>query len=89
MVRGSNAGWITLTGAASGTGNGSVPYSVAANTRDVGAQRNADGRRADVHGESGGAACSYAISPTSQSVAAAGGTGSTTSRRRPGVRGPR
>ena len=36
-----------------------------------------DDRRADVLGDPGGGACTYAINPTSQSVAAAGGTGST------------
>ena len=50
----SNASWITLTGATSGSGNGTAPYSVAANTATAARSRNADGRRADLHGQSGG-----------------------------------
>ena len=73
----SNATWITLTGATSGTGNGTVPYSVAANpttsvrtgTLTIAGQTFTITQAA--------ASCSYAVSPTSQSVAAGGGTGST------------
>ena len=73
----SNAGWITLTGATSGTGNGSVPYSVAANpstsartgTLTVAGQTYTVNQAA--------ASCTFSIAPTSQSVTAAGGTGST------------
>ena len=71
----SNASWVTLTGATSGTGNGTVPYSVAANTST--SQRTGT---LTVAGKTytitqAGAPCSYAIAPTSQSVVAGGGHG--------------
>ena len=73
----SNASWISLTGATSGTGNGTVPYSVAANASTT--QRSGT---LTVAGQTftvtqAGAPCTYAISPASQSVVAGGGTGST------------
>ena len=73
----SNAGWVTLTGATSGTGNGTVPYNVAAN-----ATTSARTGTLTVAGQTytinqAALSCSYTLSPTSQSVAAGGGTGST------------
>ena len=73
----SNAGWITLTGATGGTGNGTVPYSVAANSTTsvrTGTLTIA-GRTFTI--TQAAAACTYALAPTSQSVNASGGTGST------------
>src|SRR6266550_3865028 len=71
----SNAGFITITGGASGSGNGMVSYSVAANT---GAARSgtitAAGQTFTVNQSSG---CTYSILPTSTSVGAAGGNGTT------------
>ena len=45
----SNAAWISITAGGSGTGNGTVSYSVAAN--GARAQRHPDHRRTDVHGQ--------------------------------------
>jgi hypothetical protein len=72
-----NAGWITLTGAASGNGNGSVPYSVAANptTTPRSGTLTIAGQTFTVN--QAGATCSYSLLPTSQSVAASASTGST------------
>jgi len=76
----SNASWITMTSGSSGAGNGSVSFTVAANS---GAARNgtitAAGKTFTV---SQAAAlpppppCTFSISPTDQSVADAGGSGS-------------
>ena len=67
----SNDAWITVTGGAGGTGNGTVNYSVAAN--GTGSQRVGT---VTIAGETftvtQAAACSFAISPTSVTVAAAG-----------------
>ena len=73
----SNAGWITLTGATGATGNGTVPYSVAANSTT-----SARSGTLTVAGQTytvnqAAASCSYTLSSSSQSVAAGGGTGST------------
>jgi BACON domain-containing protein/all-beta uncharacterized protein len=71
----SNASWISIASGASGTGNGSVSLSVAAN---IGAARTG---ALTIGGQTftvtqAAAACSYSIAPTSQAVPAAGGTGS-------------
>ena len=73
----SNAAWITLSGATSGTGNGTVPYNVAANgsTSARSGTLTVAGRTFTVN--QAALSCSYSVSPTSQSVAAGGGTGST------------
>ena len=73
----SNANWVTLTGATSGTGNGTVPYSVAANTSTAVRTGTLTVAGKTYTITQAGAACSYAIAPTSQSVVAGGGTGST------------
>ena len=74
----SSATWITITSGASGTGNGPVAFSVAANS---GAARNGTltvaGQTFTVSQAAGAANCSYAITPTSGSLGASGGTGST------------
>jgi hypothetical protein len=71
--------WITVTSGASGTGNGSVGLSVAANT---GAARSGTvaiaGQTFTVNQAAVVAACSYSIAPTSQSVPVLGGTGTVT-----------
>ncbi|MCE5265311.1 MAG: fibronectin type III domain-containing protein [Deltaproteobacteria bacterium] len=68
------ASWVTITSGASGTGNGTVRYTVAANT---GAARSATmavaGRSFTISQAAG--ACTYAISPASQTFAAAAGSG--------------
>jgi hypothetical protein len=72
----SNAAWVSITSGASGTGNGSVGFSVAANS---GAQRTGTmtiaGQTFTVT-QDATAGCSYSINPTSTSIAASGGTGS-------------
>jgi Putative binding domain, N-terminal/Viral BACON domain len=71
----SNAGWITVTGGASGSGAGSVSFNVAANT---GASRSGTltvaGQTFTITQQ--GASCAFSIAPTSQNVSAAGGGGS-------------
>ncbi len=72
----SNDAFITVTGGASGSGNGTVNYSVAANS---GPARTGTitiaGQTFTVNQGNG---CSYVIAPTSTSVAAGGGSGSVT-----------
>src|SRR5262249_52385732 len=68
--------WITITGGASGTGSGTVTYSVAQNT---GPQRTghitAAAQSFTVTQDSG---CSFGLSPTSANYTTAGGNGSVT-----------
>jgi hypothetical protein len=69
----SNAAWIAVTGGSSGTGNGTVNISVAAN---AGAPRTGTvtiaGQTYTVN--QAAAACVYAINPTSQAAPALGGS---------------
>jgi len=71
----SNVAWVTVTSGASGTGNGTVGYSVAGNTSlsRTGTMTIA-GQTFTVTQATPG--CSYTISPTQHSFAATGGTGS-------------
>ncbi len=74
----SNAGWITVTSGASGTGNGTVSYSVAANT---GSARNGSITIAGQTFTVSQAAppppgCTYSLSPTGTTIVAGGGSGS-------------
>ena len=75
----SGATWLTVTAGASGTGNGSVGFSVAANT---GGARSGTltiaGQTFTVNQAAFVAPCSFSISPPSQTVPAAGGTGTVT-----------
>ena len=68
--------WITVTSGASGTGNGSVGLSIAANT---GAARSGTvtiaGQTFTVNQAAFVAPCTYSIAPTSQSMPVLGGTG--------------
>ncbi|MEZ5402619.1 MAG: BACON domain-containing carbohydrate-binding protein [Bryobacteraceae bacterium] len=70
----SNAAWITVTSGASGSGNGSVGYTVAAN---VGVQRvgtlTVAGKTFTVTQAAG---CSYTLGATSANATSAGGAGS-------------
>ena len=69
--------WLTVTSGASGSGTGTVAFSASANpttsartgTITIGSQTFSVNQAA--------AACTYALAPTSQSVVASGGTGST------------
>lgn len=67
----SNVGWVTITSGTTGSGNGSVGYTVAPNT---GAQRTgtitAAGQPFSIVQDAG---CSYSIAPPSQNVGSAGG----------------
>ena len=69
----SNAAWITITGGASGAGNGRVTFTAPANS---GGSRTGT---ISVAGQTftlsqAGASCSYSISPASEAIAAAGGS---------------
>ena len=73
----SNAIWVSVTGTATGSGNGSVSYAVQANT---GGPRSggitAGGQTFVINQASGVSSCTYALGATSASMPAAGGTGS-------------
>src|SRR5262249_53687473 len=73
----SNDAWITGAGGSSGAGNGTVSYSVAANS---GGQRigtiSVNGRAFTVTQAPNPASCAFALSPGSQLVGARGGSGS-------------
>jgi hypothetical protein len=75
----SGAPFITVTSGASGTGNGSVGLSIAANT---GAARSGTvsiaGQTFTVNQAAIVAPCTYSIAPTSQSMPVLGGTGTVT-----------
>ena len=66
-----------MTAGASGSGNGTVGFSAAANAEHEPRTGTLTIGGPDVHGDAGGRGCTYAIAPTSQSVVAGGGTGST------------
>ena len=69
----SNAAWITITGGASGAGNGSVTFNVAPNS---GGSRTSTITVADQTFtlSQAGVSCSYSINPSSAAVASAGGS---------------
>jgi hypothetical protein len=72
-----NAAWITVTGGASGSGNGRVEFTVAPN---AGASRSGT---ISVAGHTftlsqAGVSCSYSIGPSSEAMSAAGGTSTIT-----------
>jgi hypothetical protein len=75
----SGAPWLTVTSGASGTGNGSVGVSIAANT---GAARSGTvtvaGQTFTVNQAAFVAPCTYSIAPTSQTMPALGGAGTVT-----------
>jgi len=70
----SQAAWITITSGSSGTGNGTVNYTVAANTG--GARQGTITVQGNTFTVNQAAGCSYQINPTSNSVGSGGGTGS-------------
>ena len=69
----SNAGWLSVTSGASGTGNGTVNYAVTPNLTNT--ARTGTLTIADKTFTVTQTGCSYALSATSQSFTAAGGTG--------------
>jgi hypothetical protein len=72
----SGASWITLTGRTSGTGNGTVTFSIASNN---GAARSGaltiGDQTVPISQAAGAVSCSYTVTPLTTSVAAAGGPG--------------
>lgn len=73
---GDNAGWITITSSGSGTGKGTVNYSVDSNTGTNSRTGiiTAAGKTFTI--TQSGLTCSYSILPTGKSFSASGGTGS-------------
>jgi hypothetical protein len=76
----SQAPWITVTGGASGTGTGTIQYSVAANTASAGRTSSiiAGGQTITITQNGTGPTCMYGISPNSASYPAAASSGSVT-----------
>ncbi|HUP61443.1 MAG TPA: BACON domain-containing carbohydrate-binding protein [Thermoanaerobaculia bacterium] len=74
----SNAPWITVTSGSSGTGNGTVGYSVAANSSSsLRTGSLSIGGELFFIEQSGSSVCTYSVSPTSQTVGFAAGSGGT------------
>ncbi len=71
----SNDGFITVTSGASGSGNDTVSYSVAANSGGTRTGTITVAGKTFAVTQAGVGGCTYSISPTSQSVAAGGGSG--------------
>jgi hypothetical protein len=69
----SNAPWISVTSGASGSGNGTVGYSVAANTSTAARTGTVTIGDQTFTVDQAGAACSYSLTPTNQSMPASGG----------------
>jgi len=76
----SNNGFISITSGSSGTGNGAVSYSVAANTSSNALTGTVTIADQTFTVTEAGVTCAYSITPTNQTVtfSAAGGTGSFT-----------
>lgn len=74
----SDAAWLTIPVGSSGTGNGTLSWTAAAN--NAGAQRTGRITVGDATFtlQQEGAACSYSVAPGTQRLTAAGGTGSFT-----------
>ena len=72
----SNSNWITITSGSAGSGNGTVRFSVAANSTS-GPRTGGLTVAGEFYAVSqeGGQSCSYSISPASQSIGASGGNG--------------
>ena len=73
----SDEDWITLPGGASGSGNGTISFTVAANggAARTGTVTVTGGQRITVNQAAAPApTCSYTVNPESQSIGAAGGT---------------
>jgi hypothetical protein len=69
--------WLTITAGASGSGNGGVNFTVAANTGPARTGTITIGGQAFTVTQASG--CSYGINPSSQSMGAAGGAGTAVS----------
>jgi len=71
----SGASWITITSGATGSGNGTVGYSVAANTGGARSGTISVGSATTTINQ---AACTYSLNPTTASAAVSASTGSVT-----------
>ena len=71
----SNAAWITVTAGAAGTGSGTVAFSIAAHTGTTSRVGTLTIAGSTFTITQAGVPCAFAISPTSQSLAPAGGSG--------------
>ena len=68
--------WLAVTSGATGSGNGTVGYSVAANTASTSRTGTLTiGGQAFTVTQAGAATCSYSISPANTTVGSTGGTG--------------
>ena len=72
-----NTSWLTVTGGASGSGSGTVAFSAAANSSTSSRTGTLTIAGQSFSVTQPGIACTYTIAPTSGSVPAGGGTGST------------
>jgi hypothetical protein len=74
--------WITINSGSSGTGNGTITYSVSGNGSvpprggAINISVSNTGTQANFNIDQAGSACSYALSQSSQSFSSAGGSGS-------------
>ncbi len=73
-----NASWVTFNSGATGKGNGTVILTVDANTGSARTGTISVNNASLVVNQSGSTTCTYVLSATSQSVVAAGGTGTVT-----------
>jgi hypothetical protein len=71
----SNATWITVTAGATGSGNGTFTYTVAANDGTVSRTGTVTAGGPTFSVNQAGMPCAYTISPASLSLSAAGGSG--------------
>ena len=74
----SNVGWITITAGGSGSGNGTVSYTVAPNTSSSSLTGTVTIAGQTLTVIEAGSTCTYQLSATSALVGAAGGSGSAT-----------
>jgi hypothetical protein len=72
----SNVSWLIITSNSTGTGNGTVNYSISANSSAASRSGTMTIAGKTFTVNQSGTSCSYAISPASKSFDAAGGTGS-------------
>ena len=80
----SSVSWITISLGATGTGNGTVAYSVAANTTALARTGVLSIGNATFNVSQSGLPCNLTLTPSSVSVATAGGSGSITVTATPG-----
>jgi hypothetical protein len=71
----SGAAWISITSGGAGTGNGNVTFTVGVNTGNGRSGTLTIAGQTVTVAQAAAATCSYAISPLTQSLAAAGGPG--------------